>query len=76
MTPKKPTAEQRELDAKLGVKRYYMSKEYQDAMDELEMFVSIGKNDHDDAADGLTQLEMYLENPGGSKQAVIMQGIL
>ena len=76
LTPKKPTAEQRELDAKLGVKRYYMSKEYQDAMDELEMFVSIGKNDHDDAADGLTQLEMYLENPGGSKQAVIMQGIL
>lgn len=64
LTPKKPTAEQREIDAKLGVKRYYMSKEYQDAMDELEMFVSIGKNEHDDAADGLTQLEMFLENSG------------
>lgn len=69
LTPKKPTAEQRELDAKLGVKRYYMSKEYQDAMDELEMFVSIGKNEHDDAADGLTQLEMFLENPQSSAKA-------
>ena len=40
-----------------------MSKEYQEAMDELTMFVSIGGNEHDDAADGLTQLEMFLENP-------------
>lgn len=66
LTPKKPTPEQRDEDARLGVKRYYMSKEYQDAMDELEMFVSIGGNDHDDAADGLTQLEMFLENPNGA----------
>lgn len=61
LTPKKPTSEQRDEDAKNGVKRYYMGKEYQDAMDELEIFVSIGGNDHDDAADGLTQLEMFLE---------------
>ena len=27
------------------------------------MFVSIGGNEHDDAADGLTQLEMFIENP-------------
>ena len=27
------------------------------------MFVSIGENKHDDAADGLTQLEMFIENP-------------
>lgn len=33
-------------------------KEYHDAMDELNMFVQIGKNDHDDAADGITQLVM------------------
>ena len=66
LTPKRPTAEQRDEDAKLGVKRYYMSKEYQDAMDELTMFVSIGGNDHDDAADGLTQLEMFLENPNST----------
>lgn len=63
LTNKKPTPEQRDEDAKLGVKRYYMSKEYENAMDELTMFVSIGDNDHDDAADGLTQLEMFLENP-------------
>lgn len=63
LTAKKPTPEQRDEDAKLGIKRYYMSKEYEDAMNELTMFVSIGGNDHDDAADGLTQLEMFLENP-------------
>ncbi len=72
LTPKKPTPEQRDEDAKNGIKRYYMSKEYQNAMDELGMFVSIGGNDHDDAADGLTQLEMFIENPGGAKQAQII----
>lgn len=76
LSPKLPTAEQREEDARLGVIRYYRSKEYQNAMDELGMFVSIGKNEHDDAADSLTQLEMFIENPSGVKQAVIMQGIL
>lgn len=70
LTPRKPTPEQRDEDARLGVKRYYMSKEYQDAMDELEMFVSVGGNDHDDAADGLTQLEMFLENPNGATAKV------
>lgn len=73
LTPQKPTQKQMEEDAKNGIKRYYMSKEYQDAMDELSMFVSIGGNDHDDAADGLTQLEMFLENPastGGIVNAV------
>ena len=65
LTANKPTPEQRDEDARLGVKRYYMSKEYQEAMDELTMFVSIGGNDHDDAADSVTQLEMFLENPNG-----------
>lgn len=37
------------------------SQEYSDAMDELNMFVQIGNNDHDDAADGLTQLAMALD---------------
>ena len=63
LTQNKPTPEQRDEDARLGVKRYYMNKEYQEAMDELTMFVSIGGNEHDDAADSLTQLEMFLENP-------------
>lgn len=44
------------------IKRFYFldenhrSKEYQAAMDELTMFVQIGKNEHDDSADALSQL--------------------
>lgn len=36
------------------------SKEYQDAMDELTMFVTIGNNEHDDAPDSLSQLSMFI----------------
>lgn len=36
-------------------------KEYHDAMDELNMTVQIGNNDHDDAADGITQLVMLAD---------------
>lgn len=59
----KITQEQMQKDAELGIVRYRRNDEYQAAMDELTMFVSIGGNDHDDAADGLTQLEMFIENP-------------
>lgn len=38
------------------------SKEYEEAMEELTMFVQLGNNPHDDAADGLTQLAMAMEN--------------
>lgn len=34
----------------------YRSQEYQEAMDELTMFTQVGKNEHDDAPDGLAQL--------------------
>ena len=34
-------------------------EDYKNAMDELTMFVQIGKNEHDDAADGLSQLVLY-----------------
>jgi hypothetical protein len=61
----KPTQEQKQLDAELGVNRYTRSKEYQAAMDELCMFVTIGKNPFDDSPDSLTQLEMFLEGNGG-----------
>ena len=44
-----------------GTKRYYRSAEYDEAMDELTTFVQIGKNDHDDAADSLSQLERFIE---------------
>ncbi len=62
----RPTQEQMKKDSDLGVTRYYRNDEYQAAMDELSMFVSIGGNENDDAADGLTQLEMFIENPNNT----------
>lgn len=62
----RPTQEQMKKDSDIGVTRYYRNDEYQAAMDELQMFVSIGGNEHDDAADGLTQLEMFIENPNNT----------
>lgn len=49
--------------------------EYQAAMEELCMFVTIGKNEHDDAADGLTQLEMFVEGVGNRKETFIMPSL-
>lgn len=72
LTSKLPTREERERDNELGITRFVRDKEYQDAMNELETFVTIGKNDHEDAADGITQLEMFIENPNGKRQTVIM----
>ena len=43
------------------------SKEYQEAMDEFCITVTIGKNEHDDAADGITQLAMASEGVGLAK---------
>lgn len=60
---KLPTTEEKERDAELGIKRYYRSKEYQKAMDEFTTYVTIGENKNDDAVDGVTQLEMFIENP-------------
>lgn len=65
----KITQEQMRKDADLGIVRYRRNEEYQAAMDELTMFVSIGGNEHDDAADGLTQLEMFIENPNDVARA-------
>lgn len=70
---RKPTQEQKQLDAELGVTRYVRSKEYQAAMDELCMFVTIGKNSHDDASDSLTQLEMFLEGNNTSATVEVVQ---
>lgn len=42
--------------------QYRRSQEYQQAMDEFVTFVKVGKNEHDDAVDGLTQLEMFLDS--------------
>lgn len=73
---KLPTREEQELDAKNGITRYYRSKEYQAAMDELTTYVTIGDNPHDDAADGITQLMMFVDGDSRTRKAVIMQGFL
>ena len=46
---------------------------YRAAMDELTFFVQLGKNDHDDAADSLSQLMRFIEGPGAIKTVTIMQ---
>lgn len=45
----------------------HRSKEYQEAMDEMTFFVQLGKNDHDDSVDSLSQLERFIENGIGGK---------
>lgn len=72
LSSRKRTQEERERDAELGIVRFERDQEYQAAMDELETFVTIGKNDHEDAADSITQLEMFIENPNEHRTAVIM----
>lgn len=44
--------------------------EYKDAMEELGMFTQLGKNEHDDAPDGLTQLLQLLDG-GMTKTEII-----
>lgn len=44
---------------------------YKKAMDEVNMFVQIGKNEHDDAVDGLTQLEMFIEGAHQTTPTVV-----
>jgi predicted phage terminase large subunit-like protein len=49
------------------------SEEYKKAMEELCMIVQIGKNEHEDSADGLVQTLQLLD--GGVCQAKIINGI-
>lgn len=72
LQPNTITPEERENDISNGIIRYERSKEYQDAMDEFTTYVTIGDNDHDDAVDGIVQLEMFLENPSGVAKAEAM----
>lgn len=51
--------------------RYTRSAEYQAAMEELCMFVTVGRNPHDDAADGLTQLAMFVDNDNNATISAI-----
>ena len=49
----------------------HWSPEYRAAMEELTMFVTIGKNAYDDAPDGLTQLAMFIDNDGLVQTSII-----
>lgn len=49
----------------------HRTKEYQAAMDELCIFVQIGKNIHDDAPDGLTQLVRFITKPEVKQARII-----
>jgi hypothetical protein len=64
LTDQRPTQAEKEQDALTGVVRYIRNDEYQSAMDELCTYSTLGKNEHDDAPDGLTQLEMFIEGDG------------
>lgn len=61
-------AENRQIEAAAaedqeGTHRFRRSREYDKAIAELEMFVQVGRNEHDDAADSLAQL---VDTIGGS----------
>lgn len=73
LSPHRATKEQLDSDAELGITRYTRTNEYQAAMDELTSFVSVGKNEHDDAADALTQLQMFVEKPVEVHRTIIME---
>lgn len=68
------TSEEKAEDKRLGITRYERSAEYEDAMQEVCMFVTIGKNTHDDAVDSLTQLAMFVENPYTAKTTITRGG--
>lgn len=50
------TKHDKEQMAEEGVTYYERTPQYERALEELSMFVTIGKNDHDDSADSIAQL--------------------
>ena len=62
LSDNRPTQAEKDEDAKLGIVRYARDDEYQSAMNELCTYTTVGKNEHDDAPDGLTQLQMFIEH--------------
>lgn len=71
LSDKRPTDEEKSQDLENGVTRYVRNEEYQQAMNELCIYTTMGKNEHDDAPDGLTQLAMFLENGNMAKVEVV-----
>lgn len=51
--------------------QYKRNEEYKKAMDELNTFVQIGRNEHDDAPDSLAQLERFIEGSITAKAEVV-----
>lgn len=49
----------------------HRSKEYKEAMEELTMFVQIGKNAHDDSPDSLSQLQRFIDKQIAPKTQII-----
>lgn len=72
LSAKKPTAEELEEDARLGITRYVRSGEYQKAMDEVCSYTTIGKIEHEDAIDSLTQMAMKLDGYGSSAKIEVI----
>ena len=64
----------KEIDDLNGIKRFRRSDMYQNAMNELHMITSEGKNPHDDSADSITN--MAREEEKAPKEAKILSGIL
>ena len=64
----------KEIDDLNGIKRFRRSEMYQNAMNELHMITSEGKNTHDDSADAITN--MAREEEKAPKEAKIWSGIL
>ena len=58
-------------DEENGIKRFRRSEMYNNAMKELHMITSEGKNAHDDSADSITNMAMNDEKE--KRRAVIMQ---
>ena len=64
----------KEVDDLNGIKRFRRSEMYQNAMNELHMITSEGKNPHDDSADSITN--MAREEEKAPKEAKILSNVL
>lgn len=60
----------REEDAEAGIERYRRTEMYTDAMNELHMHTSEGKNAHDDAADSITNMAKVDEREVNKVEAI------
>lgn len=61
-------------DQENGIKRFRRSEMYNNAMNELHMITSEGKNPHDDSADSITNMAMNDEKE--SRKTVIMSSLI